>query len=69
MSRGYFENINRGHTVINNTVINNTYNNTNITNIVYANRKVPGAIVAVPATVFVQSQPVSKAVVRVSRLE
>ena len=67
MSRGYFENINRSNTVINNTVINNYYNNTNVTNVVYANRQVPGAVVAVPTTAFVQSQPVSRAAVRVSR--
>ena len=65
-SRGYFENINRSNTVINNTVINNYYNNTNVTNVVYANQQVPGAVVAVPTTAFVQSQPVAKAAVRVS---
>ena len=60
VSRGYFENVNRSNTVINNTVINNYYNNTNVTNVVYANRQVPGAVVAVPTTAFVQSQPVAK---------
>jgi hypothetical protein len=67
VSRGYFENINRSNTVINNTVINNYYNNSNVTNVVYANRRVPGAVVAVPTTAFVQSQPVSRAAVRVSQ--
>ena len=67
VSRGYFENINRSNTVVNTTVINNTYNNTNVTNIVYANRQVPGAVVAVPTTTFVQSQPVSRAAVRVTQ--
>jgi uncharacterized protein DUF6600 len=67
VSRGYFENINRSNTVINTTVINNYYNNTNVTNVVYANRQVPGAVVAVPTTAFVQSQAVSKAAVRVSK--
>ena len=67
VSRGYFENINRSNTVINNTVINNYYNNTNVTNVVYANRQVPGAVVAVPTTTFVQSQPVSRAAVEVTR--
>lgn len=61
VSRGYFENLNRSNTVINATVINNTYNNINVTNVVYANRKVKGAVVAVPATAFAQSQPVAKA--------
>jgi hypothetical protein len=61
VSRGYFENINRSNTVINTTVVNNTYNNINVSNIVYANRRVPGAVVAVPTTTFVQSQPVATA--------
>lgn len=70
VSRSYFENVNRSNTVINTTVINNTYktyNTTNVTNVVYANRVVPGAVIAVPVTTFVQSQPVSKAAIRVSR--
>ena len=66
VSRDYYERINRSNTVVNNTVIQNTYNTTNVTNIVYANRMVPGAVVAVPTTTFVQSQPVSRAAVRVS---
>ncbi|MDO8455872.1 MAG: hypothetical protein Q7T07_03045 [Burkholderiaceae bacterium] len=66
-SRSYFENINRSNTVINTTVINNYYNNSNVTNIVYANRDVSGAIIAVPTTAFVQSQPVSRAAVRVTK--
>jgi hypothetical protein len=67
VSRSYFENINISNTVINTTVINNYYNNSNVTNVVYANREVAGAIIAVPTTTFVQSQPVSKAAVRVTR--
>lgn len=67
VSRGYFENINRSNTVINTTVINNYYNNSDVTNVVYANRRVRGAVIAVPATAFVQSQPVARAVVRVPR--
>lgn len=67
VSRGYFENVNRSNTVINNTVINNTYNTTNVTKVVYVNRQVPGAVVAVPTTTFVQSQPVSRAAVRVNQ--
>src|SRR5665811_1645668 len=42
-------------------------NTTNVSNVVYANRQVPGAVIAVPTTTFVQSQPVSRATVRVSR--
>ena len=65
VSRSYFENINRSNTVINTNVINNTYNNTNLTDTDYANRRVPGAVVAVPKTTFLQSLPVSRAVVQV----
>jgi len=67
VSRGYFESVNRSNTVVNNTVINNYYNNTNVTNVVYANREVPGAIIAVPTTTFVQSQPVGRSAVRMTR--
>ena len=67
VSRGYFENVNRSNTVVSNTVINNFYNNTNVTNVTYVNREVPGAVVAVPTAVFAQSQPVSKSAVRVTR--
>ena len=66
VSRSYFENVNRSNTVINTTVINNYYNNSNVTNVVYANRQVQGAVVAVPTATFVQSQPVQRAAVRVS---
>ncbi len=66
VSLGYFENINRSNTVINTTVINNYYNNSNITNITHANQRVPGAVVAVPKTTFVQSRPVAREVVQVS---
>ena len=65
VSRGYFENVNRSNTIVDNSVINNTYNVTNVTNIVYANRRVPGAVVAVPTAAFVQSQAVGRAAVRV----
>lgn len=70
VSRRYFENVNRSNTVINNTVINQQYttiNTTNVTNVVYANRQIAGAVVAVPTTAFVQSQPVSSGRQRVSR--
>jgi hypothetical protein len=73
VSRSYFERVNSGNTVLNRTVINNTYNSysttniTNITNVVYANRAVPGAVVAVPTTVFMRSQPVARAALPVPR--
>lgn len=67
VSRSYFENLNRSNTVINNTVINNTYNNINVSNVVYSNRQVAGAVVAVPTSAFVHSQPVAKAARAVPR--
>ena len=63
VSRGYFENVNRSNTVVSNTVINNYYNNVNVTNVTYANRQVPGAVVVVPTSAFVQSQPVARSAV------
>jgi hypothetical protein len=65
-SRRYFEQVNVSNTVVNTTVINNYYNNTNVTNVNYVNRQVPGAVVAVPTTAFVQSQPVQRAAVRMT---
>jgi len=65
VSRGYFENINRSNTVINTTIINNAYRQSNVSNVTYANRRVAGAVVAVPSTAFVQSQPVSRTQQRV----
>lgn len=66
VSPRYFEQVNVSNTVINKTVIKNTYVTkvTNITNVTYVNRRVPGAVVAVPNTAFAQSQPVSKVVVK-----
>ncbi len=72
VSRGYFEHINRSNTIINNTiinntVINNTYYNSNVTNVVYANQSVPGAIIAVPTTTFTQSRQVAQSALPVSQ--
>ncbi|HEX8013484.1 MAG TPA: DUF6600 domain-containing protein [Casimicrobiaceae bacterium] len=66
VSRTYFTNINVSNTVVNRTVINNVYNNVNVTNIVYRNREAPGAVTAVPTTVFAGGQSVSRNAVRVS---
>lgn len=67
VSRNYFTNINTSNTVVNNVNITNVYNNINVTNITYVNRQVPGAVVAVPATTFVKSQPVAQSRVEVSK--
>ena len=80
VSRGYFDKINRSNAVIAPATITNVYNTTNVTNnttivnyttnvtkVVYANQQVTGAVVAVPAQAFVQSQPVAKTAVPVSK--
>lgn len=67
VSRRYFENVNRSNTVVSKNVIINQYNTTRVTNVVYANRQVAGAVIAVPTTAFVQAQAVSRDRQRVSR--
>ncbi len=73
VSRGYFDYINRSNAVIAPATITNVYNTTNVTNVtnvtkvVYVNQQVTGAVVAVPAQAFVQSQPVARAAVPVPR--
>jgi hypothetical protein len=66
VSPRYFEQVNVSNTVVNKTVINNVYIN-KVTNVTYVNRRVPGAVVAVPRTAFAESQPVAKVVVKVPR--
>lgn len=69
VSRDYFTNVNISNTVINNTVIVNNYENRNapvVRDAIYVNRAVLGAVVAVPTTAFVQSQPVARSVLRVT---
>ena len=65
VSRHYFDNINRSNTIVRQDVINNFYGNAAPTSFEYANRLVTGAVVAVPRTTFLQSQPVAPATVRV----
>jgi hypothetical protein len=71
-SRDYFSQVNVSNTVINNITINNVYNNyssgtINVNQTNYANRRVADAVTAVPAKVFVNSQPVRAAQVRMDR--
>ena len=66
VSRRYFTNVNVSNTVVNTTVINNYYNNRNV-NVVYRNREVPGAVVAVSATSFASGRDVHREAVSVSR--
>ena len=67
VSRTYFNNVNTSNTTVNNTTITNVYNNTRVTNVTYVNQRVPGAVIAVPATAFAQSHPVAKAAIPVSK--
>ena len=67
VSRAYFTNVNVSNTVINNTNITNVYNNRDAPNVTYVNQQVAGAVVTVPRTAFVQSQPVARAALRVPR--
>lgn len=62
----YFTRVNTTNTVINNTTINNYYNdsrnsnNTVITNIKYANQRVPNAVMAVPQNTFASGRSVAQ---------
>ena len=66
-SREYVTNVNTSNTVINTSIINNFYNNPNAANVTYVNRQVPGAIIAVPTTAFVQAQSVARVAVAMPR--
>jgi hypothetical protein len=67
VSREYFNRVNTSNAVVNTVQVNNFYNNSNTATVIYANRQVPGAVVAVPAATFVQSRPIAREAVRVSR--
>ena len=75
VSRGYMNRVNISNTTVNNTTITNVYNttivnrSTNITNVVYLNRNVAGAITAVPQRTFVNAQPVATVAVAVNARE
>jgi hypothetical protein len=75
VSRGYMNRVNISNTTVNNTTITNVYNttivnrSTNITNVVYRNRNVEGAITAVPQRTFINAQPVAKAAVAMNTRE
>ena len=63
----YVTNVNISNTVINRTEITKVVNVTNVTNINYMNRRVPGAVTAVPTQAFVHAQPVRQAAVQLNR--
>jgi hypothetical protein len=70
-SRAYAERLNVSNTTVNSTVVNNYYNTTSVnqstmvTNMNYANRAVPGAVVATSSQAFTTAQPVARNVVKV----
>ncbi len=71
-SRDYFSRVNVNNTVINNTIITNVYNNyqrgdTNVTQVNHVNRRVAGAVTAVPGDVFRNSRSVRKAAMRLDQ--
>jgi hypothetical protein len=70
VSRGYFTRINHGPTFISTTHVVNVYNNHYVRDrglgqLSYTYRSLPGAVTVVPSDVFVRSQPVSRALLRV----
>ena len=78
VGRRYFDRVNRSNAVIAPTTITNVYNTTRITNttinnttqvtqVVYANQRVSGAVVAVPAQAFVESRSVARAAMPLTR--
>ena len=75
VSRGYMTRVNISNTTVNNTTITNVYNttivnkSTNITNVVYVNKNVAGAVTAVLPRAFVNAQPVARVAVAVNARE
>jgi hypothetical protein len=61
VSRNYFNAVNTSNTRIDNAVVTRDYANANTANVTYANRHVPGAVIAVPDHAFTQAQPVRRA--------
>ncbi len=69
VSPTYVQNVNvTNTTIVNNTYITNVYEN-KVTNITYANRNRPGAVVAVPRDVFTSARPVSGHTMRIPENE
>ncbi len=71
-SRDYFSRVNVNNTVVNVSVINSVYGNysrgsLNVGQIEYANRGLPGAVTAVPSSVFVNSRSVRQEIIRLER--
>jgi hypothetical protein len=74
VDRNYFRNVNVSNTVVNTTQINNYYGqyssgHVNYEQMRFANRSVPTAITAVPATAFASGRPVAASAIAVNRAQ
>ena len=67
VSRNYFTNVNISNTNVSNTYVTNVYNRPDAPSAVYRNRDQRGGMTAVPTDVFVQSRPVARSAVALSR--
>ena len=67
VSRNYFTNVNISNTNVSNTYVTSVYNRPDAQTAVYRNRDQRGGMTAVPTDVFVQSRPVARSAVAVSR--
>jgi hypothetical protein len=68
----YFNSVNVSNTVVNNTMVNNYYGafssgTVNYSQIAYANRRVPNAMMATSATAFASGRPVASSAIAVNR--
>lgn len=64
-SREYFYNLNASNARVDRQQLTAVYDNRSV-NVTYVNRQVPGAIIAVPAAAFSQSQPVARITIRIT---
>lgn len=68
VSRKYVTNVNVSNTTVNTTVVNNYYNTTvinkTVTNVLYVNQSVPGAVIATSSQAFSSAQPIARNQVR-----
>jgi hypothetical protein len=64
-SREYFTRVNVTNTMVNIAQVTNIYESRNAPDVVYRNRRVPGAVVAVSAATFTQARPVAREAVHV----
>ncbi len=65
VTSAYFTRVNVSSTNVSNVYVTNVYNNVNV-NVNYRNREVVGAVTAVQASAFAQSQPITRGTVTLS---